>query len=268
MATSLIQKKSVRLFVILSGFFIANAIIAEFIGVKIFSLEKTLGLDLANLSMFGNSNLNFNLTVGVLLWPVVFVMTDIINEYFGQKGVRLLSYLAVFLISYAFLMIYLGINLVPPDFWPTSHISSLPVDQQDVIRDKVSDFDYAYKLVFGQGLWIIVGSITAFLIGQILDVWVFHNIKKATGEKMVWLRATGSTLFSQFFDSYIVLVIAFYIGANWDLTMVLAIGTVGYIYKVTMAILLTPVIYLAHYLIDNYLGEELSTKLKEEAARD
>ncbi len=260
--SNLIDKKTVRLFVILSGFFIANAIIAEFIGVKIFSLEKTFGVDPVNLSFFGQDGLSFNLTVGVLLWPVVFVMTDVINEYFGQKGVRLLSFLAVGLISYAFVILYFGINLVPADFWPQSHINALPTDQQEAIRAKVSDYDYAYKMVFGQGLWIIVGSITAFLIGQILDVWVFHKIKKMTGEKFVWLRATGSTLFSQFIDSFVVLFIAFYIGANWSFATVLAIGTVNYIYKVFMAVILTPVIYLAHYLIDNYLGEELADRLK------
>ena len=265
--STFVQKKAVRLFVILSGFFVANAIIAEFIGVKIFSLERTLGVDPINLTLFGQTGLSFNLTVGVLLWPVVFVMTDIINEYFGQKGVRLLSYLAVGLISYAFLILFCGINLMPADFWPESHISSAPVDQQDAIRAKVSDFDYAYKMVFGQGLWIIVGSITAFLVGQILDVWVFHKIKKMTGEKMVWMRATGSTLVSQFVDSFIVLFIAFYIGANWSLVTVLAIGTVNYIYKVLMAVLLTPAIYLGHYLIDNYLGEELAEQLKQDAAK-
>jgi len=155
---------------------------------------------------------------------------------------------------------------MPADFWSESHISSAPADQQEAIRAKVSDFDYAYKMVFGQNLWIIVGSITAFLIGQILDVWVFHKIKKMTGKKMVWMRATGSTLISQFFDSFIVLFIAFYIGANWSLVTVLAIGMVNYIYKVLMAVLLTPAIYLGHYLIDNYLGKELAEQLKTDAA--
>ncbi len=130
----------------------------------------------------------------------------------------------------------------------------------------MGDYDFAFRLVFGQGLWIIIGSLVAFLIGQFLDVIVFHRIKKWSGDKMVWLRATGSTLISQFVDSFVVLFIAFYIGAGWSLTLVIAIGLVNYSYKFTMAIILTPLIYLAHYLIDNYLGEELATKLKAEAA--
>ncbi len=262
-----LKDKSLRLFIILGGFFVANALIAEFIGVKIFSLERTLGSEPIHLAFLGAEGLSFNLSAGVLLWPVVFVMTDVINEYFGQRGVRMLSFLAVGLISYAFVIFYFGIRLSPADFWPTSHI---PPDAsaalQEEIRSKVGDYDFAFRLVFGQGLWIIIGSLVAFLIGQFLDVIVFHRIKKWSGDKMVWLRATGSTLISQFVDSFVVLFIAFYIGAGWSLTLVIAIGLVNYSYKFTMAILLTPLIYLAHYLIDNYLGEELATKLKAEAA--
>jgi len=63
------MQKQTRLFIFLGGFFVANALIAEFIGVKIFSLEKSLGFDPFDLSFFGNANLGFNLTAGVLLWP-------------------------------------------------------------------------------------------------------------------------------------------------------------------------------------------------------
>lgn len=268
MIDDIVAKRSTKLFIVLGGFFVANALIAEFIGVKIFSLEQSLGLEPVSLSLLGVDNLAFNLTAGVLLWPVVFVLTDIINEYYGQRGVRMLSYLAVGLILYAFVMFYIGIHLTPADFWPQSHIDpSLPAAEQQLIRDKASDYDYAYRLVFGQGLWIIVGSLVAFLIGQIIDVAVFHRVKQATGERLVWLRATGSTLVSQFIDSFVVLFIAFYIGADWGLSLVLAIGVVNYIYKFSMALLLTPVIYGAHALIDRYLGHELAAEMKLQAAR-
>jgi queuosine precursor transporter len=127
--------------------------------------------------------------------------------------------------------------------------------------------DLSYAKIMGQGLWIILGSMVAFLIGQIIDVFVFHKIKNITGEKQIWLRATGSTLVSQFIDSFVVLFIAFYIGADWDLVRVIAIGIVNYTYKFTVAVLLTPVIYGVHHLIDNYLGEPLATELKEDAAK-
>ncbi len=259
-------KKEHLLFVLLGGFFITNALIAEFIGVKIFSLERTLGFEPVDWSIAGFDNLSFNLTAGVLLWPVVFVMTDVINEYYGKRGVRILSFLAVGMILYAFLMFFMGIRLTPADFWPNSHINpDWSPEKQEMMRAKVGDYNYAFALVFSQGLWIIIGSLIAFLIGQLVDVITFHRIKVFTGERSVWLRATGSTLISQFIDSYVVLTIAFYIGADWSLERVWAIGTVNYAYKFVVAIVLTPVIYLAHFLIDRYLGQELSEELKRKA---
>lgn len=247
-----------RLFVLLAGFFFANALVAEFIGVKIFSLEATLGLDPLNISLFGIDGLGLNLTAGVVLWPVVFVMTDVINEYFGLRRVRFLSFITVGLILYAFLMVYLAIALVPNSWW--SNESGL------IKGEQITNMNAAFGKVFGQGLWIIIGSLVAFLIGQLVDVLVFRKIKRWTGEKKVWLRATGSTLISQFIDSYVVLMVAFYIGADWEIGRVLAIGTVNYAYKFVVAIALTPIIYLTHYLIDRYLGERIAHQLKTSAA--
>lgn len=249
--------KTSRLFYILGAFFVANALLAEFIGVKIFSLEKWLGLDPVNLSFFGESSLSFNLTAGVLLWPVVFIMTDIINEYFGRKGVRFMSFTAAALIAYAFLMVYLAMGLHPADFWI-----------QRETNFGVINMDQAFNTIFGQGLWIILGSLTAFLVGQLVDVYVFHLLRKFTGSSKIWLRATGSTLVSQFIDSFVVLLIAFYFGAGWDLSLVLAIGVVNYIYKFAVAVFLTPLLYVLHYFIDNYLGKELAHKLIEESAQE
>ncbi len=258
MIQSIIKTKSTRLFVILAGFFVANALIAEFIGVKIFSLEDTLGVSRANIPLFGGL-FSFHLTAGVLLWPVVFVMTDIINEYYGPKGVRFLSFLAVGLISYAFFIVFGAIHLSPSEYFR--------------MGDKVADSNAAFGGVFGQGLWIIIGSLVAFLVGQILDVLVFHKIKKLTGEKKIWLRATGSTIISQLIDSFIVLIIAFYIGPRiegdiskqWTFNQVMVTASGNYIYKFIVAILLTPVIYLVHNWIENYLGKSLAGEMKRAA---
>lgn len=255
-----LSERATRLFMILGGFFITNALIAEFIGVKLFSLEAVFGAAPFKMSIFGVDGLGFTLTVGVILWPIVFVMTDVINEYFGIRGVRFLSNLTVGLIAYAFVMVYLGMWMPPDEWWQYS--SGLLVNDPAAA---VPNMDAAFNKIFGQGMWIIVGSLVAFLIGQIVDVRVFHFIKLKTGEQKIWLRATGSTLVSQFIDSFVVLLIAFYIGADWPLVRVLAIGLVSYSYKFTMAILLTPVIYLAHFLIDRFLGLELADKLKKEA---
>ena len=254
------KNRAHTLFLILGGFFITNALVAEFIGIKIFSLEATLGFSPLDLSLFGVDGLGFNMTAGVLLWPIVFVMTDVINEYYGKKGVSFLSYLTVGLIIYAFIMIYSATQLIPNEWWNNESGVSNDPDKHIV------SMNVAYAKILGQGLWIIVGSLVAFLVGQILDVIIYHRIRQWTGESKIWLRATGSTLISQFVDSYVVLIIAFYIGSDWDLSRVLAIGSVNYIYKLVMAILLTPLIYLAHFTIEKYLGHNLAIELKTSAS--
>jgi uncharacterized integral membrane protein (TIGR00697 family) len=246
-----------RLFIILAGFFLTNALIAEFVGVKIFALEATLGADPFHWSMFGiDGTLNF--TAGVLLWPFVFIMTDVINEYFGVRGVRLISWIAVVFIGYAFLAAYAAIALAPAQFW---------IDVNAGLG--VPDVQKAYAVVFGQGLWTICGSIVAFLVGQLIDVTVFHRILKMTGEKYVWLRATASTAVSQLLDSFIVLYIAFVIGPqHWSIPQFLAIGTVNYAYKMTAAIALIPLLYVARAGIRKYLGASEAQRLRREAATD
>jgi uncharacterized integral membrane protein (TIGR00697 family) len=103
------------------------------------------------------------------------------------------------------------------------------------------------------------------LIGQLIDVFVFQKLKSVTGPKKLWLRATGSTLVSQFIDSFVVLYLAF-VGI-FPNEQIIAIGLTNYLYKFSVAILLTPLIYLGHYLIDNYLGKEEAEKLSEEASK-
>lgn len=243
--------KSNRLFFVLGGFFLANAFIAEFIGVKIFSLEGTLGLAPLGLDpMGGDGPLNF--TAGVLLWPIVFIMTDVINEYFGVSGVRFLSFLAASLIAYAFIMVFAAIGLTPADWWVLAYSEK-----------GIPDMQAAFAGVFGQGMWIIVGSLIAFLVGQIIDALVFRKVKKQTGNNRIWIRATVSTMVSQLIDSYLVLYIAFVLGADWSMEMLFSIGTTNYIYKVGVAILFIPILYFIHKMIDNYLGEDVSNELKK-----
>jgi uncharacterized integral membrane protein (TIGR00697 family) len=255
-----IKEKQNRVFIFLSAFFLTNAVVAEFMGVKIFALEKTLGIPEFTFNFFGEQIHGFSLTCGVLLWPFVFVLTDIINEYFGTRGVRFLSYIAAAMIGYAYLMLKFAMWVLPADWWiSTSQYG------------KDFNYEYAYEAVFGQGTNIIVGSLLAFLIGQVIDVYVFHWVKERTGEKYIWLRSTGSTLVSQLIDSFVVLFYAFYISKigtaqQWSLPLVLAVCCVNYLYKSFMAFALTPLIYLMHGAIERYLGHELAAKLKRQAA--
>lgn len=250
-----LSDKPAKLFLFMTSFFVANALIAECIGNKLFSLEALLGLPVRPFTLLGQEGLTYTLTCGVLLWPLEFVMTDIINEYYGPRAVRRISYIAVALIGYAFIAFFLAIHM-PADknFWTGSQQAS-----------GVPDMQAAFTSIFGQSMRIIFGSLTAFLVSQVLDVWIFHRIKKVTGEKKVWLRATGSTAISQMVDSFIVLAIAF--GPLWGWQRVLAVGVINYSYKLTMAIVLTPVIYLVEHRIERYLGREETMQLKLEAMR-
>jgi queuosine precursor transporter len=254
------HSRKTNLFIILGSIFLTNAILAEVIGVKIFSAEKTLGFTPVNWNFFGEYILDFNLTAGAVIWPVVFITTDIINEYFGKKGVRKISFITAGLIAYVFIVISVVTVLVPADFW---------LDVNATTPDGESfNISYAFNTIFRQGLGIILGSLTAFLLGQLIDVYVFQKLRAITGEKKIWLRATGSTFVSQFIDSFVVLGIAFYIFGNWSLSQVLAVGIINYLYKFTVALALTPLLYVAHGMIDRYLGKNLSEQMMEEASED
>jgi queuosine precursor transporter len=248
------QRKRNRLFMILSGVFITNALIAEMIGVKIFSGEQTLGLSPAHLNILGFS-MDFNLTAGAVIWPIVFITTDLINEYFGKPGVKQISFLTAALIAYAFVVIFFTMHLPPADWW-------MEANNKDA-DGNFFNMDFAFNKIFGQGQRIIIGSLAAFLLGQLIDVFVFQQLRRVTGSKKLWLRSTGSTLVSQLIDSFVVLFIAFY--GVFSTEQIIAIGITNYIYKFTVAVLLTPVIYGGHYAIDLYLGKEESEKLIQEA---
>lgn len=252
------KDKRNTLFLILGGIFITNAILAELIGVKIFSLEAILGFEPAQIRLFKEFTLDFNLTAGALIWPVVFITTDIINEYFGKQGVRIVTFLASALIAYAFLVIFAVTRLTPAQFW-------LDVNSVDPEGNSF-DINFAFNTVYTQGMGIIIGSLTAFLLAQFLDVYIFQKLRKLTGSKMLWLRATGSTLISQLLDSFVVLFIAFYIFGKWSIAQVLAVGIINYMYKFTVAIVLTPLLYAAHYLIDGYLGKEVAGQMTSDAS--
>ncbi len=254
MENLLAQKKN-KLFLILASIVISNAILAEIIGVKIFSAEATVGLNPVHFNILGFV-MDFNLTAGAVIWPVVFITTDLINEYFGKPGVKLISYLAAILIAYAFVVLFITMKLSPADFW-------LETNNKDSAGN-FFNINFAFNKLFGQGQRIIIGSLSAFLIGQLVDVFVFQKLRQVTGPKMLWLRATGSTLVSQLVDSFVVLYIAF--AGTYTNDQINAMGITNYIYKFSVAILLTPVIYIGHSMIDRYLGKDNAEKISEEAS--
>lgn len=236
-----------KLFIFLFGLFLTNAIVAEIIGVKIVSIEMSLGYSpLHYLTPWGDY-WDLNQTAGALNWPLVFITSDIINDYFGKKGVRFISVTTAAFIAFSFMVIYASTRLVPADFW--------------VEVNKGTDnfnINTAFSRIFRQGLGIILGSLSAFLVSQLLDALVFEKIKARTGKKHIWLRATGSTLISQLVDSVLVIGIAFYLFGNWSFSQWMNVSFNNYLYKFVVAILFTPVLYAAHFLIEKYLAKDKS----------
>lgn len=211
-------------FLVLAGFFITNAIVAELIGGK---LVQFFGL--------------FTQSIGIILWPVIFLLTDLINEYYGKDGVKKLTYITVGLISFTFILLTIALNMEATSFSP------------------VSDNDF--RTVFGQSQWIIVGSIVAFLCSQLIDVYVFWAFKKVTGNKHIWLRATGSTMVSQLVDTFVVQFIAFVLPGKWPFDEFLTNASWGYAFKLLVALALIPMIYLGHYVIGKYLKKHTTVNI-------
>jgi len=255
MIHSILADKATRLFVILGGFFVANALIAEMIGVKLFQLETALGLTKADFTLLGQDNLSFVLSVGVLPWPIVFIMTDVINDYYGVRGVRFLTLLTTALIVFAFGMMYFAIHM-PPDlgWWIGSGAAT-----------GVPDMQAAFTNIFGQSMNIILGSLTAFVVGQLVDAFVFRRIKRITGDKRIWLRATGSTIISQLIDSVVVTYLAFWVLRDMSFPLATALVLTAYAYKLVVAIVSTPLVYLAHAGVERYLGKEKAQAMRAAA---
>ena len=182
------------LFVFLAGLFITNAVTAELISNKLIEIPLSINL-------FGNKLGPFVTIVGILPWPVVFLLTDLLNEFYGYKAVRRLSWITAILISYCFIVVGL----------------SMEIPAVEIEGSNLSD-DASFNKVFGQAQMVIVGSICAFLVSQILDASLFMWIKSKTGERFIWLRSTGSTLISQLIDSYIVLYIGFVLPGTLSFT--------------------------------------------------
>jgi uncharacterized integral membrane protein (TIGR00697 family) len=246
------EQRRQALLVVLAGFFLGNALLAEMIGGKLFQVPAPWQALVGEGSVWQA----FTLSCGVILWPLVFIISDIINEYFGRAGVRRLSFLGAGIIAYAFLALWVCDQVRAAAF--------SPVD------------DASFSRVFLQSRWIIVGSITAFLAAQLIDVTVFWIIRRHTGHRLLWLRATGSTLVSQLIDAFVVAFIGLYL--PWRLgfsqaaepfTFVRYLNTAssGYLFKLAVAIGTTPLLYLIHAAIDRYLGPEAAEMLIEDTAR-
>jgi uncharacterized integral membrane protein (TIGR00697 family) len=219
------------LFVFLAGLFITNAVTAELISNKLISIPFEF-------NFFGKSVGPFITVIGILPWPFVFLLTDLLNEFYGYKMVRKLSWITAGLILYCFFIVGISIK-IPAVELPGSSLAD----------------DKSYRMVFGQAQMVILGSIAAFLLSQLMDAYLFKWIKTKTGDKYIWLRSTGSTVLSQLVDSYVVLFIGFVLTGNMSLSDYLIIAPTNYILKLLIGLALTPLIYVGHFSIKKYLAK-------------
>jgi len=213
------KTKKDLVYIILAGIFITNAVVAELTGGKLIHIGP------------------FIMSIGIIPWPVVFITTDLINEHFGKDGVKKLSFITAGLIAYCLIILFLAIHI------PAAKGISTVTDEQ-------------FQAVFGQGVMIMIASIIAFLVSQLIDVSIFWFLRNKTGKKMIWLRSTGSTVMSQLFDSFIVSGIAFWLTGKITTAEYINMAATGYTFKLIIAICLTPMIYLGHYIIEKYLAED------------
>lgn len=221
-----VMGKHRKLYVVLFGIFLTGLVLAEITGSKLIQLSVT-------------ETWVFTMTMGVIPFPLTFIVTDLINEYFGKPGIRFVTVVGMIMIALAYVILAIDMAI------PAAGISPVTDDH--------------FNTVFGQSNRIILGSLTAYLIGQLIDIQIFHWIRRKTHTRLLWLRATGSTFVSQLVDSFVVLFIAFY--GTIPTGTILNIGVTNYVYKFCIAILITPLIYLAHYGIDRYLGRTDATSM-------
>ncbi len=234
--------RTTRLWIVLAALMITSAVVAEIVSVKLFQVKfyGVFGVDYP-----------FTLTCGALLWPIVFLTTDTINEFFGARAVRFVTWVTMAMITWMFVITNASIRVPAVGFSPVG--------------------DEVFRAVFGQSAWIVVGSMAAFLLSQLVDVTVFHGIRRALKGRHIWARATGSTIVSQLIDSFVVIYVAFWgptLLGQKGLTVLQAFETSmsSFAYKVGVAVALTPLVYLGHWLVHRWLGDDVANALAREAA--
>jgi queuosine precursor transporter len=202
-----------RLFLWIGGLFVAALLVADLIGGKFF---RVAGHDLS---------------AGMLAFPLTFVLTDVLNEFYGPTGARRITFLGLGAAVFAFAIIQLAMALPPSPESPLAH---------EVFRD-----------VFGWSTRLYVASLTAYVVGQLLDIAVFGALRRVTRHRFIWLRATGSTLVSQLVDTVVVTSVLLW-GAK-PAGFIAGVIRDSYVVKIVIAIGLTPVIYAAHAIVGKLL---------------
>jgi queuosine precursor transporter len=205
-----------RLYLGLVTLFVTTLLVADITAGKFFSLG------------------HLEVSVGVIPFPIAFLITDIVNEYYGRQGARWLTVFGVVALCVAYVLLVLARAL------PAGAHSPVPQG--------------AFDAVFGISYRFFGASLLAYTVGQLTDIYAFHWYKRLTRSRHLWLRATGSTAISQVVDTTVVNA-----GALIGVLAPAAIVEVtiwSYLYKMAVAVALTPACYAAHRIITRRLGIE------------
>jgi len=224
------------LFVALVATFMTCLVVGDLIGGK-----------LTSVTLFGRE---WVFSAGQLAFPVTFILTDILNEFYGRKVARRVTLLAFFMVGLTLAIIAIA-GLLP--WWG----KTLEPGWGGVTP-------HEFDVVFSQAMWIQLSSMVAFLIGNLVDISVFFVLKKATGNRMLWLRATGSTAISQLIDTVIITALVWAPKVDVDGYLALVLGS--YAVKLVVAVLVTPVIYGLHGVIER--GFHIAPAAPDEASAD
>ena len=247
------RERAETLLLTLCALFVGFFVTAELLGAKLwrFTLFGVAPRDLG----LGDGEA-FVATTGILAFPLTFVLTDVVNEYYGRRIVRVFTFLAI------------AVNLVLQ-----------PVVQAAIAAPAVSftpgleagTIQESYRVALGQTWAIVAASLVAFLIAQLVDVAIFTWLRRRTGGGLLWLRAQGSTVASQLIDTFVVIFLAFVVipellgREHMDVASATNVSVTNYVYKFAIAVVITPLLYLAHAAVELWLGHDEAEGLVREA---
>lgn len=216
----------------LSALFVTALLVANVVGVKLFRFD---------VGLLG-WNIPIEHTVGMISFPLTFLLTDLLNEYYGKRAARRVTYIAFAMGFVAYLIYYLS-RIIPI-------MEGIP---GTATRE-------AFENIFGAASLMYLASLGAFLAGSLLDIVLFAAFKRWTGGRLVWLRATGSTVISQLIDSFVITILFFQVAQKLtgseaaSFEFVIRTALTGYILKFVIAIVLTPGIYLGRWVLSRCFG--------------
>ena len=229
-----VKEKADTLFTFIVALFCTIIVVTNIVSSKLF--YAPLYLDLA-------------LPAGYCVYPLSFLLTDIVSEIWGKKKSKsvIAIGLAVNIISLAFITFTVYLPPHPQWFNPFNTLS----------YHSVNDYQVAYESIFMMSGKAFVASIITYVISQSLDVNIFHYFKKVTKGKYLWLRNNASTMTAQFFDGIIFIMIYLYLGMGVPFMICCQTIVYSYFFRWAAALLDTPFFYLSIYLIKRWLGLEV-----------